>query len=246
MTLQEKLDSFKADFSAGKPPYNVPAHSYAQMEKATQELIDSGAAEHALTVGDRAPEFTLNDCTGEPVSSTALLAQGPLIVSFYRGVWCPYCNLDLQALQAALPGYRELGANLVAVSPQTPVNSRRSVTQNKLSFPILSDAGNQGRCGVRSALHAARLPDRHLPGQPDRPGRVQPRRQRHPVDAGPFRDQSGRRDPLRRGQPRLHPAPRARGGPPGAAAVGAHEPVGLRTWGGLRKRSTGPRWRRSW
>ncbi|HZZ46277.1 MAG TPA: peroxiredoxin-like family protein [Pseudonocardia sp.] len=142
MTLQEQLDSFKADFSSGKPPFNVPAHVYAQMEKATQELIDSGAAGRALKVGDQAPEFTLTDSAGDPVSSAALLARGPLIVSFYRGVWCPYCNLDLQALQAALPSFEELGASLVAISPQTPVNSRRSAKQNELRFPILSDPGN--------------------------------------------------------------------------------------------------------
>jgi peroxiredoxin len=143
MSLQAELDAFKADFSTGKPPYNVPADVYAQMEKATQELIDSGAADQALQVGDQAPEFTLTDSTGEPLSSAALLTSGPLVVSFYRGVWCPYCNMDLRALQAALPSYQQLGANLVAISPQTPVNSRRSVKQNGLSFPILSDPENR-------------------------------------------------------------------------------------------------------
>jgi peroxiredoxin len=76
------------------------------------------------------------------VASQDLLATGPLIVSFYRGVWCPYCNMELQALQEALPAFREAGANLVAISPQTPANSRKSVRQNGLGFPILSDPGN--------------------------------------------------------------------------------------------------------
>lgn len=78
----------------------------------------------------------------EPVASSDLLAKGPLVASFYRGVWCPYCNMELQALQQALPTFEALGTNLIAISPQTPVNSRKSVRQNGLSFPILSDAGN--------------------------------------------------------------------------------------------------------
>ncbi|GAB0117836.1 peroxiredoxin-like family protein [Acidisoma sp. 7E03] len=142
MTLQAKLDAFKADFEAGKPPYNVPPAVIEIMHRATAALIASGAATRALKAGDRAPRFTLNDPDGKPVSSAKLLAQGPLVVSFYRGVWCPYCNMELQALQAALPEFEKLGASLVAISPQTPVNSRKSVRQNALGFPILSDTQN--------------------------------------------------------------------------------------------------------
>lgn len=142
MSLQEKLDTFKADFEAGKPPYNVPYSVIEVMHRATAELIASGAAAKVLKAGDKAPVFTLNDPDGSPVSSTDLLAKGPLVVSFYRGVWCPYCNIELQALEAALPSFRELGANLIAISPQTAVNSRKSVRQNSLNFPILSDTHN--------------------------------------------------------------------------------------------------------
>ncbi len=143
MTLQAKLDAFKADFEAGKPPYNVPPSVIETMHRATAELIASGAAGRALKAGDKAPAFTLNDPDGQPVSSTDLLAKGPLVVSFYRGVWCPYCNMELQALQAALPEFEKLGAGLVAISPQTAVNSRKSVRQNDLGFPILSDTHNE-------------------------------------------------------------------------------------------------------
>src|SRR5438132_368796 len=142
MTLQEKLDAFKADFKAGKPPYNVPPEIHPIMERATRELIASGLAQRALKAGDKAPDFTLPDPNGRAVSSAALLADGPLIVSFYRGVWCPYCNLELQALQEALPKFREFGANVVAISPQTASNSRKSIRTNGLEFPILSDAHN--------------------------------------------------------------------------------------------------------
>lgn len=142
MSLQAKLDAFKTDFEAGKPPYNVPYAVIEVMRRATAELIASGAAEKALKAGDRAPVFTLDDPEGNPVSSADLLAKGPLVVSFYRGVWCPYCNMELQALEAALPSFRALGANLIAISPQTVVNSRKSVRQNALDFPILSDTHN--------------------------------------------------------------------------------------------------------
>ena len=142
MTLQEKLDAFKADFKAGKPPYNVPPEIHPIMERATRELIASGLAQRALKAGDKAPDFTLPDPNGRAMSSAALLADGPLIVSFYRGVWCPYCNLELQALQEALPKFREFGANVVAISPQTASNSRKSIRTNGLEFPILSDAHN--------------------------------------------------------------------------------------------------------
>ena len=156
MTLQAKLDAFKADFEAGKPPYSVPPSVIETMHRATDELITSGAAHQALRAGDKAPSFTLNDPGGNPVSSMDLLTKGPLVVSFYRGNWCPYCNMELQALQEALPSFRNLGASLIAISPQTPVNSRKSVRQNALEFPILSDTRNDvaAAFGLRFVLPA--------------------------------------------------------------------------------------------
>lgn len=143
MTLQAKLDAFKADFVAGKPPYNAPASIHAVMQRATAELIASGLADRALKAGDAAPVFSLPDAQGKLVSSVELLAQGPLVVSFYRGVWCPYCNMELQALEQALPAFNERGASLVAISPQSQANSRKSQRENALGFPILSDSGNE-------------------------------------------------------------------------------------------------------
>jgi peroxiredoxin len=142
MSLQEKLDAFRANFEAGGPPYNAPAWIHELMHRATDELIASGAAGRALKAGDKAPDFTLRDSDGKEVSSAGLLAQGPLVLTFYRGVWCPYCSMDLQAIQAAVPDIEKRGAKLVAISPQTPINSRRSMRDNKLSFPILSDPRN--------------------------------------------------------------------------------------------------------
>jgi peroxiredoxin len=154
MTLQAKLDAFKADFKAGKAPYFAPQEIHAVMERATAELVASGQAGRALKAGDRAPAFTLNDPDGQPVAASELLARGPLIVSFYRGVWCPYCNLELQALQETLPQFQALGASVVAISPQTAANSRKSQRQNKLDFPILSDTHNDiaAAFGLRFAM----------------------------------------------------------------------------------------------
>jgi peroxiredoxin len=154
MSLQAKLDAFKTDFEAGKPPYSVPPSVIETMHRATRELIASGLAGRALKAGDVAPDFTLSDPAGAPVSSANLLAKGPLVVSFYRGVWCPYCNMELQALQAALPEFRKAGASLVAISPQTPVNSRKSVRTNGLEFPILTDPHNDvaAKFGLRFEL----------------------------------------------------------------------------------------------
>lgn len=154
MTLQDRLDAFKADFKAGKPPYHAPPEIHPIMERATAELVASGQASHAIKAGDRAPLFTLKDQNGNDVSSAELLAQGPLVVTFYRGVWCPYCNIELHAINEALPQIRARGANVVAISPQTAVNSRKSVRDNSLNFPVLSDAKGETAAafGLRFSL----------------------------------------------------------------------------------------------
>lgn len=154
MSLQDRLDAFKANFEAGKPPYNAPPAIHEPMRRATAELIASGAAQRSLKTGDNAPAFELPDADGRKASSAELLARGPLVVTFYRGFWCPYCNLELQAIQEALPDIVGRGAGVVAISPQTAANSRRSMRDNKLSFAILSDARNDvaAKFGLRFTL----------------------------------------------------------------------------------------------
>jgi len=154
MALQDRLDAFKADFIGGKLAYKPAKERLDAMVRATAELIESGQAQRAKKAGDTAPEFSLKDPDGNPVSSRELLARGPLVVSFYRGVWCPYCNLELQALQGALPQIAARGASLVAISPQTAPNSRKSQRDNKLDFPILSDVKSEvaNAFGIRFAL----------------------------------------------------------------------------------------------
>jgi peroxiredoxin len=150
MSLQAKLDAFKADFEAGKPPYSVPRSVIETMHRATAELIASGAASRAKKAGDIAPSFSLKDAEGNVVNSNELLKRGSLVISFYRGVWCPYCNMELQALEAAKPRFEKYGASLLAISPQTAPNSRKSMRQNQLTFPILSDV--KGKVGAAFGL----------------------------------------------------------------------------------------------
>jgi peroxiredoxin len=156
MALQDRLDTLKSDFESGRFPLKPTKEALDTMHRGTAELIASGQAQRALKAGDRMPDFTLQDSDGQKVSSRELLAKGALVISFYRGVWCPYCNLELQALQAALAEIATRGASLVAISPQTAANSRKSQRDNKLDFPILSDLRSQvaDAFGIRYALPA--------------------------------------------------------------------------------------------
>jgi peroxiredoxin len=108
------------------------------------EAMGSGALfAAALDVGASAPLFTLPDARGGEVALDALLARGPVVLVFYRGAWCPYCNLQLTAFQGVLAEIRAAGAELVAVSPQTPDQSLTLAEQRALAFPVLSDTGGR-------------------------------------------------------------------------------------------------------
>lgn len=121
----------------------IPAEALVVMDRATAELEESGIAESSLEVGAKAPEFSLPDATGAEVSLSSLLAEGPVVLAFYRGGWCPYCLTELRALQARMADITAAGATLVAVSPQTPDSSLSTVEKLELAFPVLSDEGNR-------------------------------------------------------------------------------------------------------
>ncbi len=110
---------------------------------AAAALTAEEAARAALGVGDTAPDFALPDAMGRPVSLSEMLRSGPVVLTFYRGSWCPYCNRELHALQAALPDIEAARARMIAVSPQTPDSSMTIVERQNLTFPVLSDAGNR-------------------------------------------------------------------------------------------------------
>ncbi|HKD09401.1 MAG TPA: peroxiredoxin-like family protein [Bryobacteraceae bacterium] len=106
------------------------------------DLVASGLSASALREGDVAPDFALPDTHGHVLALKTLLDRGPVVVSFYRGGWCPFCNLELRGLQRVLPEIAQLGASLVAISPQLPDNSLSTEEKNQLTFPVLSDVGN--------------------------------------------------------------------------------------------------------
>jgi pimeloyl-ACP methyl ester carboxylesterase len=115
MSLQAKLDAFKADFESGKPPYNAPRAVIEIVHHATAELIATGAASRTKKAGDIAP--SAREPNGDVLNSGELLRRGPLILTFYRGAWCPYCNMELRALQAVKAQFDKYGASLIAISP---------------------------------------------------------------------------------------------------------------------------------
>jgi len=137
MILQEQLDGFKAEFARTAPPGRVELY-----EARLQELRASFVLEKSLRTGDEAPDFSLPDVRGNPVSLSGLLQRGPVVATFYRGGWCPYCNIQLRAYQAILPQMAALGARLVAISPQLPDGSLGTAEKNALTFEVLSDTGN--------------------------------------------------------------------------------------------------------
>jgi peroxiredoxin len=137
MSLKAELDTFRADFIAKAPAEVREAMARADLELAVSRILDRG-----LKAGDKVPAFCLPDARGGLVRLNDLLVKGPIVLSFYRGGWCPYCNLELRALQNKLPDITRLGARLVAVSPETPDESLSTAKKNKLTFLVLSDVGS--------------------------------------------------------------------------------------------------------
>ncbi len=117
---------------------SIPEPIGGRIATGVEEVRASGVAP-GLAVGDTAPSFTLPNATGEHISLATLLADGPVVVTFYRGEWCPYCNLQLNALQQALPEITAAGATLVAISPQAADHSLTMAEKHALSFAVLSD-----------------------------------------------------------------------------------------------------------
>ena len=138
LSLREQIEAFQAKSASRVSP---EAQERSRARRAL--LVESGIAEKSLKAGETAPDFTLPDAYGEPVSLSALLAHGSVVLTFYRGDWCPFCNLTLRAYQKILPEINALHATLVAVSPQNPDNTLLTVEHKELTYPVLSDLGNQ-------------------------------------------------------------------------------------------------------
>lgn len=136
MNLETELRALSAQSQA-----QAPAHVLTTLQAAQESLNASGIAGRALQPGQAFPDFDLPDAAGARVSLRSLLDKGPVLLNFYRGEWCPFCNLALRALQAYLPQYRSHGVQVVAVSPERPDHGMTMAEKHALAFPVLTDEG---------------------------------------------------------------------------------------------------------
>ncbi|GAA1507494.1 peroxiredoxin-like family protein [Nocardioides humi] len=130
-TLNEQLAQFAASV-------NRPEEAKAAINAAFAEVEEKGLVP-GLDVGDVAPDFELPDARGGVVRLADRLATGPVVLTFYRGSWCPYCNLELRAYQAMVDDFRAEGASLIAISPQAPDDAMSMTEKHALEYDVLSD-----------------------------------------------------------------------------------------------------------
>ena len=144
-SLTEDIAAFQAEMIP-----TIPVETMNTLMGELQGLIDLRIAESALQTGADFPDFSLANANNENRSRDDLLTSGPLVISFYRGAWCPYCNLELNALQQKLSAINATGAQLIAISPQSPDKSADQSSNSKLTFEVLSDTGNKlaKQCGL--------------------------------------------------------------------------------------------------
>lgn len=135
--LQDALKSLKNQIYQG-----MPKASTDNFDKQIKELKDMNFAKQGLQVGDTIPTISLSNAKGEKVNVNDILTEQAVVISFYRGGWCPYCNLELRALQQFLPKFEQLGAKLIAISPEKPDNSLSTIEKNELKFEVLTDEDN--------------------------------------------------------------------------------------------------------
>jgi peroxiredoxin len=138
MSLKEQLADYRAGWYR-----RVPPERQAIMQRHIDQLRRGAIAHTMLKVGDRAPAIVLKNAKGETIDVSMLLKKGPVIVTFYRGGWCPYCNLELKAYQEILPEIAAASASLVAISPENPDDTLSTAEKNALAFEVLSDVGQK-------------------------------------------------------------------------------------------------------
>jgi peroxiredoxin len=137
MSLSEELEQFNRGFIE-----QVPEGVITEMAAATEMLQKSGLADRAVQAGQSAPEFDLPELGGGRVSLSEAVENGPVVISFYRGAWCPYCNLEMQALQNALPEIEAAGGRLIAIAPELSEHAGQIREKGNLTFPLLHDWQN--------------------------------------------------------------------------------------------------------
>ncbi len=139
LTIREQSDQMKAAAAE-----KLPADVVEVFDRSIRDLLDEGVPADTIKVGDHLESFTLDDASGAPVSLDQILEAGPAVIVFYRGGWCPYCNLALRTYQdELLPRLDTFHARLVAISPQSPDESLSTVEKAALEFTVLSDPGSR-------------------------------------------------------------------------------------------------------
>ena len=137
-TLDKQLQDLTQSFKEKMEPETLRV-----FDQGVEAIRIAGIADHTLKVGDKAETFSLPNANGEIIALDTLLAKGPVVLIWYRGVWCPYCNTQLIAMQNALPEIQSLGATLVAISPQLPDSTLSTTEKDALTFEVLSDVDNK-------------------------------------------------------------------------------------------------------
>jgi peroxiredoxin len=122
---------------------SAPVEDIETLKKGMDNPAMKALVKRAILLGDKAPDFTLNNQLGVDVNLYKLLEKGPVVLTWYRGLWCPYCNLHLQYLQRSLPEIKVLGANLLALTPEKPDGSLSLKEKYDLEFEVLSDIDNK-------------------------------------------------------------------------------------------------------
>lgn len=135
--LKSKLDAMSARAAERMPPEQIK-----KFGEGVQQVKATGIESRALQVGAVAPDFTLPEAKGKPVTLSTMLKDGPVVLTWYRGGWCPYCNLQLAAYQEKMEELKAMGAQLVAISPQLPDGSMSTAQKSALEFSVVSDVGN--------------------------------------------------------------------------------------------------------
>jgi len=128
---------FKA-FEGSEEAKNLSKEDWALFEKDKQDLAKS-MPDPGLHVGDKAPDFVLNNAFGKPIKLSTMYADGPVVLVFYRGGWCAICNIQLHSLNASLPAFKKYGAQLLAVTPQKPDKSKEQIVKDGYPFEVVSD-----------------------------------------------------------------------------------------------------------
>jgi len=137
MSLHDEIQTLMGELGS-----KVPAEMMERVGAFIGRMAEDGVAKNACKVGDMAPSFSLHNASGQRVALADLLASGPVVAVFFRGEWCPFCDLTLKAYQRALPDLEALGATLVAVSPQSAQNTLSTVENRALGYDVLSDSSD--------------------------------------------------------------------------------------------------------